>query len=218
MKKVVVLLVLYSFIFSCKNKDSKSVEQIVEKSNSRFQPKVSLPTNINYSSFSSPKQQLPISTFPYNLKLIKPYNIRLEYKLVDYEKKVINQGNLEKNSKKIKCEIFNNNYFSLFLVVYSCSESPGHFVFEPNEFEDYQNFYCNYSWPMIVEIKPNKSYKFSTNLKINGKSKLKKLGLYVRFVDKMVKFEHLKQQSELMDDINTIPIVNWSYLIGKEMK
>jgi hypothetical protein len=151
------------------------------------------------------------------LVLVKPNNISLDYILVkNYSDSAM--GKLDDQSCRLKCIMTNNNNFSVFLVGYTCTDLPGKLKVEPNEFYDWQFLNCNMSWPYIHKIEPQKSFEFSTNLRSRRKSQIENLGIYTKFVDRLVNFDTLRKKPELIKRVIYTPYEESTFLEAKALE
>lgn len=207
MKKVVVLLVLCSFIFSCKNKDSKSIEQESLSSNTQ---KVLTDTNTKIKTLPPLPETTPVDKLPeeFYLKIVKPKNIEFKYHISELNKPGI------KDSKRLHCSLTNLNDFPVYLLGYTCSDVPGQLIIEPNSIDYWQEVNCNISYAYIYKIEAKKDFTFSTNIRLQNESELKKLAIYVRFVNRDEEFEYIKEHEEILNNIFSVPYENQTFIQG----
>lgn len=209
MKNIVVLIFLSSFFFSCNNKDSKSFEQKKQKSNTQ---KELIDSNTIIKTLPPLPETPPIEELPeeFYLKIVQPKNIDFKYYISELNKPAI------KDSKRLHCSLTNQNDFPVYLLGYTCSDLPGQLIIEPNTIDCWQEVYCNISYAYIYKIEAKKDFTFSTNIRINKESELKKLAIYVHFVNRYEEFEYIKEHREILDNILSVPYEYQTFIQGEE--
>ena len=135
-----------------------------------------------------------------NYYQVKPRNLELTYTLdespdTNQQWGIIN----DKDNPRINLTLKNNNNHSIYYLSGTYNEIPGELIMIPSTIRQEQDIYCNVSYPLFVEVKPKRTHKFSTNLRLKGE-KLKSVELQMFFANKPVSDELLHQYTNFIID------------------